>query len=199
MAETRNYYSPNFIERYKQLYCKYGVDVDCYQHLIKEFGRQYPTLTPKTLTLMRHKRVKEFKEARDAFLAEIKAKTGQADMEMLVEAKGLNSRLVKQMLKHQEDALDSMARLPISNANSNEHKNILSYCVQLQTQINKFSGVDASLRTMEFRRRLIDKRLVEESQDLDGIVNAIERSGDLSHKAEVALPEFIDEDSDDEI
>mgnify|MGYP000271212656 CR=1 FL=1 len=142
--------------------------------MIKEFGKQYPKLTPNNLTLIRQKRRQSFIDARDQFLAEIKAIRGDEDVQLLLEAKGLNSSLVRRMIKQQELVLESLERLPMTPDNSDQHKELMSYAVSLQTQINKFSGASAYDAHHQFRKRLMDKKLVDESTDIE---NLMETSG----------------------
>lgn len=188
-------YSEKFITRYRELFARLGNDRDCLNYLKEEFGHEYPFLTIKKISLIRFKRGDQFDAARNKFIADMKTEIGKKEYKLSLRGRGVNMKLVEALISQQENILERVASAGVTDS---EKDALIGKAIRMQENINEFSGVNAQNQIQIFRRKLLDKKLIDESLDVNKIMSIFDMVNyvGLNHEMEESKPKILEQGND---
>jgi len=187
-------YSAHFHEDFKRLYAKLGTDRDCLSELLKIYSVQYPNLTQDKIKQYRVKRLEEFRDAREVFLKKISEESARDDMEAVIEAGSLNSQLAARLINHQKRILATLDKIEPSDENDKLIEGYTAKAMALQKEINDITGLNTAKALKDFRTRLVDRKMVEESNDLPKFIESLE--GGSFGEVESEVPKIESEEDE---
>ena len=192
-------YSDEFIDRFEELYCKHGRDVDCIEVLRDEYMSQYPFLNSNVLTKIRAVRSERFEKAREERVKLTRTLNNKRDRDLLLMTKGLNSRTIEAFMQFQEIQFKEFDLLDPSDEDFYPKMNaLLGNISAVQTKLNVFSGLDMDNQLKIFKHKLLSKKIIED-QSLEKVIDLFGAGdGVLEMKEEKGRPTltFVEKDED---